>query len=530
MNKRLEFVHNLYQEMLKKMVEHKDLEFGITKDGSEHFHPAFKNFYDNHPEMFVQAKGEPKKSLNDIMFNYFIDCDPTERKKYVQWIVTLFKEYQIASLAKGESRTKANKLGGTLYNFFEDLIKVGDALERYEYLKLTNTFKIEEKQINRIKDYKDLIDLVQPYMAKEGDANVHTLDHKEIGILKFEHEAKVFTDTSKHIVVVTHTKEANAEFGKFTTWCTAGTRWGNQMFDSYHKRGPLFVVIKKGFGSKAAIESNPSNRIQLHFESKSYMDAKDRSISLRNLLNEDLELKNAFRNYFETTYLKKVEITQEVLNFLLDLGYTDVLMDILAVVKPKVLNLANYKIDEEHLKKIFKITSIESLDLTATDIKFLPDEIRYLTNLKELHVRNNEKLNEIPNWISELKNLQILNIAGCDINKEFDLTGLTQLRQLIADFNSHLTVLPKGLETCDHLQRINLSYCDLQSVDLPARLERLELLDVHENPNLSTITDRTMSNTPNLVVLATACTSIPTEIINALKRVHPCKDLNIVHF
>lgn len=535
MNKRLEFVHEIYQSTLKKMVEHKDLKFGTVTIGKtifqepQHYHPAFKNFYAQHKEIFQDFKIDGK-SINDVMFDYFIFCDPTDRKKYVQWMVTLFREYQITVSKEHESQSKMNDIGGTMYNFFEDLLKVSEAIERYEYLKLTNTFKVEEKQINKFKNYKDLIDLVQPYMAKEGDATVHTLDHKEIKVLKNEHEATVFTDTAKHIVVITHTKEANAEFGKFTTWCTSGTRWGNQMFDSYHKRGPLFVVIKKGFGSKNAIESNASNRIQLHFESKSYMDAKDRSISLRNLLNEDEELKNAFRGYFETKYLKKVEITQEVLNFLLDLGYTDVLMDILAVVKPKVLSLSNYKIEEIHLKKIFKLTSIETLDLTATDISFLPDEIRHLVNLKELHVRNNSKLTEIPAWIGELKKLEILNVAGCDISGQVDLTGLTLLRQFIADFNSHISSMPNGLETCISLQRMNLSYCNLSEVDISVTLKNLELLDVHENPNLTKISERTMANTPGLVVLATACTAIPNDMINKLENIHPCKDLNIVHF
>ena len=195
-------------------------------------------------------------------------------------------------------------------------------------------------------------------------------------------KAELVFENSEWVIVITHDKEANVEFGKYTTWCTAGTRYGS-MFDSYHGRGELFVLIKKGYGSKKAIKKDPAVRLQFHFEDGQYMNAEDRSININEFLFANKDIKRFFRGYIVKRVLpyrqkKNSNRQTDDIKYLLNLGFGDEIIKILKESKPEVVDFSGHKIETEYLEKIGEITSIKKLDLSDCGIDKLPDSIAEL--------------------------------------------------------------------------------------------------------------------------------------------------------
>lgn len=80
-------------------------------------------------------------------------------------------------------------------------------------------------------------------------------------------DADLYYEDSKVKIVIPRTKEASCYFGRGTRWCTAET--DNNRFDQYDRAGPLYVIMFKGEPSKW----------QFHFETKSFLDEKDESLT-----------------------------------------------------------------------------------------------------------------------------------------------------------------------------------------------------------------------------------------------------------
>lgn len=88
--------------------------------------------------------------------------------------------------------------------------------------------------------------------------------------------AEVVYEDAQFIVIHTKTREANRLYGKGTKWCTAARE--NNLFRSYHTRGKLYIIIDK----------NTKAKYQFHFESKSYKDAANVSLTRESPLFQSL--------------------------------------------------------------------------------------------------------------------------------------------------------------------------------------------------------------------------------------------------
>jgi Leucine-rich repeat (LRR) protein len=519
---RLEYVFGIYENDYKRAVAKKVYTKKVSNlNQSENPDNRHYYFYDNNFVKFYEENCEQQGLYIEgdtpmvKMFNFYIECDPTQNKEYVSWFINLHRHI-IKRIIKGnEASINEEDASLSLEHsiFFEDLqSKVKEGLEVFSFLKKTNVLSVETRDINNFKKIADFIDFIKPYMTTDmGDDSVHTLDHKELKCIqnfvqnnKTPGQAELVFENDEWVIVITHDKDANKEFGKYTSWCTAGTRYGN-MFDSYHSRGELFVLIKKGFGSKKAIDKQPEVRLQFHFEDDMFMNALDRGVNINEFLFEHKDIKKYFKEYIIKRVLpyrqKKNHKQSEDIKYLLKLGFGDEIVKILKESKPKLVDFSGHKIEDEYLIGLGEITTIEKLDLSDCGINELPKSIRNLTKLKHLKFRNNKNITKIPDWVGELSSLEYLDCAGCNIDQVSDIVSCTKLTELVLDYNPTLRSLPKNIGALSKLVRLTASSCNLIEInDDILNCHDLFLLDVHSNPNLERIPVG-LSKLPNIVAI-----------------------------
>ena len=184
------------------------------------------------------------------LINFWYDKDPTSNHKYADWILRQYSKHDFR---------------------MEDDARVHDALENFERYK----FRLTQKDINHYHHLSDLEDAVEAVNGAKSK-------REEVKAVKNDGADKIF---DRGGVVVYHIKtEAAAKFyGKGTKWCTAADK--NCKFDSYNKRGPLYVVFCKD------PEGRPA-KYQFHFESNQFMDEKDRLVDLNLLVKKNPSLQD----------------------------------------------------------------------------------------------------------------------------------------------------------------------------------------------------------------------------------------------
>ena len=554
---RVEFLYeNSFKATYRKAVKRGQLtKFDNRHEGFTSLHHMVYNnpedlFYDYRLFSFLSNMGIPptdylgeEKTPREVAFNFLVECDPTPNKENLQWLLGLYKNQLISyTPTDSDSDTNINN------NFYEDLYTtVKSSLETFAFLKKTNVLAESKRDINKYPDYQTINEVVLPYMmmGDEGEDNVHTLDTKELRCIQNHQNfieknkeydesvgrAELVFENKDWVIVVTHDKPANIEFGKYTTWCTAGTRYGS-MFESYHGRGELFVLVKKGYGSKQAIKKDASVRLQFHFEDQQYMDAPDRPISINDFLFKNPEVKNFFKKYITRTVLpkrqKKGKVNDDI-QFLLKLGYGDEIIKMLKESKPTVLDFSGNKMDYSLLSEIGDIDSLEKLDFSDCSLSQIPDSIQNLKKLKYLKLRNND-IEFIPDWFNKLTNLTFLDLSGCNIKNRFDLTGLSNVTDVVLDYNRRMTDLPTGLDTLSKLARLTASNCSLKKVEESIlNCPELFLVDFHGNKNLTKI-PANISGMENIIAICIDDTGIDNDLMKALKASRRSNDVSIIKY
>lgn len=553
---RVEFLYeNSFKATYKKAVKRNQLDkFNPRNEGFTSLHGmTYKEpedfFYDRYLFTFLSNMQIPvsnyigdENTPREVVFNFLVECDPTPNKENLQWLLGLYKN-QLISYTPTDRDTNING------NFYEDLYTtVKSSLDTFSLLKKSNVLNESKRDINKYPNYQTLSEVVLPYTMMDDDGssdNVHTLDPKELNCIKnhqlFIEKSKDYDETvgraelvfenKDWVIVITHDKEANVEFGKYTTWCTAGTRYGS-MFDSYHGRGELFVLIKKGYGSKKAAKSDPNVRMQFHFEDQQYMNIPDRPIDINDFFYTNKEIKDYFKKYITKTVLPKRQLKNKVnddIQFLLKLGYGDQIIKMLKESKPKVLDFSGNKMDSDILNEIGDIESLEKLDFSDCGLTSMPESIKNLKNLKYLKVRNN-LLTEVPSWVNQLTGLTFVDFSGCQINNKFDLTGLFNLTDVVLDYNPKLKELPTGINTLSNLARLTASNCNIKTItDDILGCDKLYLVDFHGNEKLVNMPDK-LSSLPEIIAICIDDTAITNEKISSLNKNKRGPEVTIIKY
>jgi len=129
------------------------------------------------------------------------------------------------------------------------------------------------RDINQIKGLSALEDIVEKYEEKDTTSTSELANKEEQNFYKTNQAELIYNDAQIK-VVSPKTAAASRFFGIHTRWCTAAKK--NNRFTSYNEEGPLYIVLIK-----------PTNeRYQFHFQSKQFMNEKDKKINPNKLADK----------------------------------------------------------------------------------------------------------------------------------------------------------------------------------------------------------------------------------------------------
>ena len=189
----------------------------------------------------------------DRIYDYIEQGDPTKNKKYVPWLA---REY-----AKGNFRS------------VEDILST-----LYPYLELHAR---RSRSPNFPENLRDITKLTaQEFYHGMEEYGVPQEEQVDRG------EYKVIIDNSEVRVIQPIDKTAACYYGQGTRWCTAATQSHN-FFDSYNKRGPLYILIPKD-------PNYNGEKYQIHFASSQWMNQNDDPVDLQDLMDRFPSLKDTF--------------------------------------------------------------------------------------------------------------------------------------------------------------------------------------------------------------------------------------------
>jgi hypothetical protein len=195
--------------------------------------------------------------------------DPTNHKEYTPWLVRMYSKGNV----KYEDLNRMNMLG------------------LYDVGKKRRIIRPEHKDINKFKTYQEFEDVMFNNYPPD---SFEKEEEQENSIAK-----KVFEDNDV-LVVIPKNEAAACKYGKNTKWCTAATQ-GQNYFEQYNKKGPLYILIPKKPKYKG-------EKYQLHFETNSFMNEKDSPINLKSLLTQRFpSLDDFFKEYTKPKIKKDKE-------------------------------------------------------------------------------------------------------------------------------------------------------------------------------------------------------------------------------
>jgi uncharacterized Ntn-hydrolase superfamily protein len=192
----------------------------------------------------IKAFDAKDKALGDKIIDFIAAGDPDPSKRNAQWLISV--------LLKGGMK-------------LEDIDGAKGVLVRFAQLK--PRLPVKQRDINRFKTVGDLYQALLPYENQPEVVSNKQLARTEDA--EMAAQSKIVLNNSEYKILIPLTQAAAIYFGKNTRWCTSATGSTNY-FDSYNKKGPLYIILDK----------KNNNRWQFQFESNSFMDEMDRSISL----------------------------------------------------------------------------------------------------------------------------------------------------------------------------------------------------------------------------------------------------------
>lgn len=159
-------------------------------------------------------------------------------------------------------------------------IKNEDQYKIKNTLKLYDTLKKEIKQpLDNFKTLGELDNAIRQVQQKGVPTDELALKRYNIFQKASKKGLKIVFEDDKWVVGIPTTKESSCMFGDDTSWCT--TSPGGHYYENYTNEGPLYINLNKETGEL----------YQFHFESGSFMNESDESISFVNLVDDNKALK-----------------------------------------------------------------------------------------------------------------------------------------------------------------------------------------------------------------------------------------------
>lgn len=177
----------------------------------------------------------------------------------------------------------------------EDLYKVTKALKQYDLYKNDLGKSIDS--------YKTLEELnTDLYSLKQSGIPRTEIALKRYNLFKkaIPKGLKIVFENENWIVGIPTTKKSSVMFGEDTEWCTTAN--GQTYYEYYTERGNLYINLNKDDGKL----------YQFHFETDSFMNEADDSISFKEIIDTDEQ----FKKFYLTTYKENKDVIFENENWI----------------------------------------------------------------------------------------------------------------------------------------------------------------------------------------------------------------------
>jgi hypothetical protein len=226
----------------------------------------------------TNKKGKSKVVLTDEIFTDIVDSDPTRKKEFVQWMITVFMRH-----------LKDGDIDQAVRFLTEDLPEANEYLEVFDTVRKKKVFKTgapnrpnAPENVSDITQYNDLAHLysiVSPFIGSDDEDG--GLWGKLKKFIDLGHAKLAYRDNDV-LVYTPQTIDSSCEpLGNLASWCTR--REGNSYFDSYRRNNPkpdgslsdYYVVMPKKLFDGDDEQMYP---LQFHFESGQLHDKNNRSI------------------------------------------------------------------------------------------------------------------------------------------------------------------------------------------------------------------------------------------------------------
>ena len=274
----------------------------------------------------LQQANVDERYLEDLLAR-LESADPTPNKQYTQWLARMYAQ------------------GGWK---IEDVVSmVTDFLWKFNTLNKQRKIPSPNNDIGRYKSLKDFID----YVASLPDPVAK--DNQEVS----RGQAKEYYRDQDLRIIIPEDQEAACYYGRGTKWCTAATKGAN-MFNSYAKRGPLYIIIPTQ-------PKHVGEKYQLQFESGQYMDEHDKRINLMELAQRFPQLRKVFQHQAEQN--KVLALTLDPREYQEKIG---------RFVQEYKRNLV-FLLDENSRKISFEITDAVFAEATGASDFISPKDVRY---------------------------------------------------------------------------------------------------------------------------------------------------------
>ncbi|MDP1726526.1 MAG: hypothetical protein Q8M15_07060 [Bacteroidota bacterium] len=228
-------------------------------------------------------------------------------------------------------------------------------------------------------------------------------------------------------------------------------------------------------------------------------------------LNRDMDWDDTFSKLSKLPNLKKLNLNEtgikilpaEIQKFALleeiclksnpELILNDVFKQLSGVKKLKILRLGNDTI-KEIPQSIELLKNLEELEITNTQIKFLPVELGEVRKLRVLNLNANSKLITIPESIKNLTQLEEVYFELMKTQFKYTdvltrLSNCANLKKLMLHQSQGLMNLPGIMGKMKNLEYLNITACrDLNMIPKEiGQLSKLKFLEIGSNAKITTL-------------------------------------------
>jgi Leucine-rich repeat (LRR) protein len=409
-----------YSNEVISFIQNKEIK-KIRKDGSE------------------KIKIKKKIHISNVLFKVMIDSDPSDKKVYTQWMLTVFNRL----LNDYSTHSDAVRFVEEDLPLASEYLLIFEQNKRKKLFNKINSYTLKDisdvTNINQYKSLSQLYDAVDPFIKRDS-SNLEKMINNFANL----GEAEILVNDRNFLVMVPKTLAVNVLFDKFTSWCTS--KPNNGMFKHYTQsknylrpdgsNSEIYIVIDKRFLIFNELEDN--FLYQIHFESG---QVKNRKQNRKSDLYNDVLVKSEgvsnliYEKLMGLSALIGSSVNNLYLRHLIKFGWSEALFDLMQDYTPYI-RVFNTRV--KRLPDLTRFKNLISLIITKSGLIELDSSIGNCTDLNEIILRDNE-LTELPSEISNLKNLVFLNILGnklvkiSDSIKYLDKTNGGKLHRICVD-------------------------------------------------------------------------------------------------